>query len=74
MFTWFDKFWSAGGESLLNQQMRGKFFVKYKDGLQSQNFDYRTANDYAEIFGGEVFHISKREEVREDGCNVSKSA
>jgi hypothetical protein len=45
--------------------MRGKWFVKYTDGNFSQNFDYGTAKDYAEIFGGEVFHVSKKEEVRD---------
>lgn len=73
MFTWFDRFWSTG-DMLLHQQARGKFFVKYEDGNFSQNFDHKTAKDYAEIFGGEVFHISKKEEVREHGNGISKSA
>jgi len=65
MFSWFDKFWTCG-DALFRQQMRGKWFVLYEDNLQSQNFDYRTAKDYAEIFGGEVHHIKDRENFREE--------
>ena len=39
---------------LLSHANRGKFRVKYKDGAISQPFDWKTANDYKEMFGGEV--------------------
>ena len=41
-------------DSLLQGRMYGKFYVKYPDGQRSINMYYKTAKDYASIFGGEV--------------------
>lgn len=37
-----------------NHRRKGKFRVKYPDGEISQPFDYKTAKDYRDIFGGKV--------------------
>ena len=46
-------FYSISG-CLFNHYMHGKFRVRYKDGAISQPFDYTTACDYRDMFGGEV--------------------
>lgn len=53
-------------EILDTHRLYGKFLVKYPDGKFSQKFDFRTAKDYSEIFGGEVlsFRDYNKEEIK----------
>lgn len=57
MFSWLkiqiDK-WRTGNE--LTQWGAGHFYVLYPDGEKSTTMYYRTALEYAEIFGGHVYH------------------
>lgn len=55
---WLDK-WPRHGELLYFHQARGRWRVIYPDGKRSQRFDYKTANDYRDIFGGEVIHVGR---------------
>lgn len=41
------------------QEMKGRFYAVYNDGKRSQNMSYSTANDYRQMFGGVVKHISE---------------
>ena len=49
--------WPDSAGLLSTQQAYGKWYVLYSNGERSQRFYYRTAKDYAKMFGGEVFHI-----------------
>jgi hypothetical protein len=51
---WHKYFHSSGNTMLIYQYMGGKFRVKYPDGKVSQPFDYSTAKNYRDIFGGEI--------------------
>lgn len=51
-FVWWHK--QKYRESLLAGRMYGKFYVRYPDGKRSILMYYKTAKDYAEIFGGEL--------------------
>lgn len=42
----------------------GRFFVLYPDGKQSQLFDYLTALDYRDIFGGDIIHKPTGKHIR----------
>ncbi len=42
---------------------QGRFCVRYPDGKRSTRFYYRTAKDYAELFGGKVIHLSTGREL-----------
>lgn len=41
-------------ESLYLGQSLGKFYVRYTDGSKSIKMYFKTASNYAELFGGEV--------------------
>lgn len=41
-------------DSLMEGMIYGKFRAKYKDGQVSIKMYYKTAKNYADIFGGEV--------------------
>lgn len=41
-------------ESLDENRMYGKFYVKYTNGQRSQNFCWKVANEYKNMFGGEM--------------------
>lgn len=51
---WYKNFHRVGDRMLIYHHMYGKFRVRYPDGKTSQPFDYPTAKDYKEMFGGEV--------------------
>lgn len=53
---WLDK--GAGNHHSCLQWNRGKWYVRYKDGERSVTMHYSTACDYANIFGGTVYHIN----------------
>jgi hypothetical protein len=44
-------------DSMMQQNLYGKFRVKYPDGQISVKFSYKTAKDYKEIFGGEIIEL-----------------
>ena len=46
-------------EMMLFQRIYGRFYVMYTDGKRSQNMSYSTAKNYAEMFGGTVYHVSQ---------------
>lgn len=52
------KLWDITGmgddRSVADHRKKGKFRVKYRDGEISQPFSWRVANEYKEMFGGEV--------------------
>ncbi|EKY4113683.1 TPA: hypothetical protein ACGW3M_000977 [Pseudomonas aeruginosa] len=42
----------------LIESTSGRFIVRYSNGQQSRPFYYKTARDYADVFGGRVIHIA----------------
>ena len=55
-----DKFHSG---NQLTQWGSGRWYVRYPDGQRSKTMYYRTACNYADIFGGKVFHVEDQEAV-----------
>lgn len=49
-----------------NQALSGRWVVVYRDGARSQRMFRRTARDYAQMFGGRVFHVSDLPEDRKN--------
>lgn len=43
---------------------RGNWYVRYNDGKRSALMTYDVCCDYAEIFGGKVYHKTDKEEVK----------
>lgn len=57
ILIWFDKMRTVNHVLTCYHQMYGRFHVNYnEDNRNSQSFDYQTAKDYADIFGGRVIH------------------
>jgi hypothetical protein len=54
---WTDKF-RSGNE--LTQWGQGKWYVRYPGGKCSCTMYYRAAQNYREIFGGQVFHVDDK--------------
>lgn len=38
----------------------GNWYVLYNDGNKSKNMTYDVCKDYAEMFGGKVYHITDK--------------
>lgn len=43
---------------LMHHKANGKFYVVYPDGKKSQAFSWKIANDYKDMFGGQVEFIN----------------
>lgn len=61
MMVWLDTF--RGGQNMV-QATFGRFYVRYPDGKRSQRFYYRTARQYAELYGGRIVHQATGHELR----------
>lgn len=59
--VWIDTF--HGGWSMV-ESTSGRFYVLYGDGRRSRRFHYRTARDYAGMFGGDVVHLQTERVVK----------
>lgn len=56
-----DKLHHCGND--LAQWGAGRWYVRYPDGKRSVAMHYGTAKNYADIFGGKVFHVEDQEAV-----------
>jgi len=55
-----DKFLNRPASEMMRfQRIYGRFYVLYNNGKRSHNMSYTTAKDYAEMFGGTVYHASQ---------------
>ena len=50
-------------EGNLLESTRGRWCVRYNDGTISMRMYYQNAEDYKEMFGGEVVHLGKPHEI-----------
>lgn len=57
----FDK---LNGGNQFTQWGNGRWYVRYNDGNKSCSMHYITACNYADIFGGKVFHVDDKEECQ----------
>jgi len=50
------------GGNELTQWGNGRWYVRYRNGEKTHTMYYSTACNYAEIFGGTVFHVTDKED------------
>ena len=56
--TFWRKHFGFESEGLMcGHRMYGKFYVAYPDGQRSQRMGWKCANDYRDMFGGEVKEV-----------------
>lgn len=62
VLKWFRTQWRKyagfdGDRLMMFHQAHGKFYVVYPDGKRSQRMGWKCANDYRDMFGGEVKEV-----------------